>query len=227
MNESVSCASAGAGAASVLLVLAEPALAQQLQLPAFLQPGEKTDGQTAGYIVQLFGLLTVLSLAPGILISVTSFTRFIVVFSIMRSGLGLQTTPANLILVSLALFMTWYVMNPVVDRAWNDGLGPMMRNEISQEEGFRRTAEPFRRFMLANVRDTDLRLFADLSPRSGQESARRGALPSRFRRSRKPTAMIPSWALVPRSNRSSMPMPRSPEKMTAKRWPTAFSFPPS
>ncbi|RLQ88828.1 flagellar type III secretion system pore protein FliP [Notoacmeibacter ruber] len=146
------------------LVWSQPAFAQSLQLPALLQPGETADGETAGYIVQLFGLLTVLSLAPGILISVTSFTRFIVVFSIMRSGLGLQTTPANLILVSLALFMTWYVMSPVMDRAWNDGLGPMMRNEISQEDGFQRTAEPFRQFMLANVRDSDLRLFADLSP---------------------------------------------------------------
>ncbi|WP_114389859.1 flagellar type III secretion system pore protein FliP [Notoacmeibacter marinus] len=152
------------GAATLLFTAAEPAMAQGLQLPALLQPGEAADGQTAGYIVQLFGLLTVLSLAPGILISVTSFTRFIVVFSIMRSGLGLQTTPANLILVSLALFMTWYVMNPVIDKAWNEGLGPMMRNEVGQEEGFRKTAEPFRQFMLANVRDTDLRLFADLSP---------------------------------------------------------------
>ena len=150
--------------AALALAWIQPAFAQSLQLPAFLEPGGETDGQTAGYIVQLFGLLTVLSLAPGILISVTSFTRFIVVFSIMRSGLGLQTTPANLILVSLALFMTWYVMSPVVDRAWNDGLGPMMRNEISQEDGFKRTAEPFRQFMLANVRDSDLRLFADLAP---------------------------------------------------------------
>lgn len=152
------------GLLALLLLANSPAMAQALQLPAFLEPGETADGQTAGYIVQLFGLLTVLSLAPGILISVTSFTRFIVVFSIMRSGLGLQTTPANLILVSLALFMTWYVMNPVIDKAWNDGLGPMMRNEIGQEEGFKKTAEPFRQFMLANVRDSDLRLFADLSP---------------------------------------------------------------
>lgn len=156
--------SLGIALCAAAVLLTQPALAQSLQLPSFLEPGEAADGQTAGYIVQLFGLLTVLSLAPGILISVTSFTRFIVVFSIMRTGLGLQTTPANLILVSLALFMTWYVMNPVIDRAWNDGLGPMMRNEISQEEGFQRTAEPFRQFMLANVRDSDLRLFADLSP---------------------------------------------------------------
>ncbi len=168
------------GAATLLFAAAEPAMAQGLQLPALLQPGEAADGQTAGYIVQLFGLLTVLSLAPGILISVTSFTRFIVVFSIMRSGLGLQTTPANLILVSLALFMTWYVMNPVIDKAWNEGLGPMMRNEVGQEEGFRKTAEPFRQFMLANVRDTDLRLFADLSPApaAGDDEAEAPAQPN-------------------------------------------------
>src|SRR5690606_23541993 len=94
------------------------------------------EGQTVGTIVQLFGLLTVLSLAPGILIMVTSFTRFIIVFSILRAGMGLGTTPANMILISLSLFMTFYVMGPSFDRAWNEGVQPLVANEIDEQQAF-------------------------------------------------------------------------------------------
>ena len=137
-----------------------PASAQQLDLGGLTS---QLQGQTVGSIIQLFGLLTVLSLAPGILIMVTSFTRFIIVFSILRSGMGLPTTPANLILVSLSLFMTFYVMGPTFDRAWNEGVQPLMANEIQEEEALQRIGEPFREFMIANVRDRDFDLFADLA----------------------------------------------------------------
>ena len=147
-------------------VLAPAALAQDGGLGDALnnlaQPGG-IEGQTAGQIIQLFGLLTVLAVAPGILITVTSFTRFIIVFSILRAGLGLQTTPANLILISLAMFMTFYVMQPAADRAWNEGIQPMMSNEISQQEAMERISTPFYDFMLQNVRDQDLALFVDLA----------------------------------------------------------------
>ena len=147
-------------------MLAPAALAQDGGLGDALnnlaQPGG-IEGQTAGQIIQLFGLLTVLAVAPGILITVTSFTRFIIVFSILRAGLGLQTTPANLILISLAMFMTFYVMQPAADRAWNEGIQPMMSNEISQQEAMERISTPFYDFMLQNVRDQDLALFVDLA----------------------------------------------------------------
>jgi flagellar biosynthetic protein FliP len=146
--------------ALMLLVLVAPATAQQLDLGGLT---EQLEGQTVGSIIQLFGLLTVLSLAPGILIMVTSFTRFIIVFSILRSGIGLPSTPANLILVSLSLFMTFYVMGPTFDRAWNEGVQPLVANEINEEEAFGRISEPFRDFMIANVRDKDFDLFADLA----------------------------------------------------------------
>ncbi|PHP65746.1 flagellar biosynthetic protein FliP [Zhengella mangrovi] len=128
-----------------------------------LAEANRIEGQTAGQIIQLFGLLTVLAVAPGILITITSFTRFIIVFSILRSGLGLQTTPANLVLVSLALFMTFYVMQPAADRAWTEGLQPMMNNEITQAEALDRISAPFRDFMLQNVRQEDIKLFVDLA----------------------------------------------------------------
>ncbi len=131
----------------------------------------QADGSTIGTIIQVFGLVTVLSVAPGILITVTSFTRFIIAFSILRSGIGLQTTPANLILISLALFMTFYVMTPVFDRAWNDGVRPLVNNEITEAEALPRITAPFRDFMLRNVRQKDFDLFADLARGRGQEVA--------------------------------------------------------
>ncbi|MFP1633674.1 flagellar type III secretion system pore protein FliP [Zhengella sp. ZM62] len=148
------------------VLLAPPAFAQDGGLGnalSNLAQASEIEGQTAGQIIQLFGLLTVLAVAPGILITVTSFTRFIIVFSILRSGLGLQTTPANLILISLALFMTFYVMQPAADRAWNEGLQPMMNNELSQQEALERISAPFYDFMLENVRDEDIALFVGLA----------------------------------------------------------------
>ena len=111
----------------------------------------------------MVAILTVLSVAPGLLIMVTSFTRFTVALSFLRSGLGLQSTPANLVLISLSLFMTFFVMAPTFDRAWQNGLKPLMDNTISQQEAYGAITQPFREFMLAQVREKDIALFEDLS----------------------------------------------------------------
>jgi len=147
----------------LLVVVPEAASAQIPDLNSLLPPG---NGSTSGRIVQLMALLTVLSVAPGLLIMVTSFTRFAVALSFLRAGLGLQTTPANLVLISLALFMTFYVMAPTFDRAWETGVQPLMKNEISEEEAFLRITNPFREFMLAHVRDKDLQTFEALAAES-------------------------------------------------------------
>ncbi len=144
------------------------ALAQQIDLGGIGQ----MSGSTVGTIIQMFGLITVLSVAPGLLIMVTSFTRFIIAFSILRAGIGLQSTPANLILISLSLFMTFYVMAPTFDRAWNEGVQPLMDNRIEQAEAMGKIADPFRTFMLENVRDKDFDLFADLARERGQTVSR-------------------------------------------------------
>ncbi len=148
-----------------LLVLAGSgvAVAQQIDLGVIGQ----ADGTTIGRIIQMFGLLTILSVAPGLLIMVTSFTRFVIAFSILRAGIGLQTTPANLIIISLSLFMTFYVMAPTFDQAWNNGVRPLMDNQIDETEAFRRISDPFRAFMVRNVRDEDFNLFADLARERG------------------------------------------------------------
>lgn len=150
--------------AAILAGTALPASAQQLDLSAL----GNTDGATIGYIIQMFGLLTVLSVAPGLLIMVTSFTRFVIAFSILRTGIGLQSTPANLILISLSLFMTFYVMSPTFDQAWQNGVKPLMDNQITQTEAVDRISDPFRTFMMRNVRDKDFNLFADLARERGQ-----------------------------------------------------------
>jgi flagellar biosynthetic protein FliP len=121
------------------------------------------DPSATGRIVQLVLVITVLSLAPGLLIMVTCFTRFVIALSFLRAGLGLQTTPANLILVSLALFMTFYVMAPTFDRAWQNGLRPLVENKITEQEAYDRITQPFKAFMRDNVREKDLKLFEDLA----------------------------------------------------------------
>ncbi len=126
------------------------------------------DGSVASWIIRTFGLLTVLSVAPGILIMVTSFPRFVIAFAILRTGMGLATTPSNMIMVSLALFMTFYVMAPTFDRAWQNGVNPLLQNQINETEAMTRISEPFREFMLANTRDKDLQLFIDIAKEKGQ-----------------------------------------------------------
>lgn len=164
MSRKTALALLGAGlAAAGLLLVAAPAAAQGFDLSALLPEGE---GSTTGRIVQLVAILTVLSIAPGLMIMVTSFVRFVVALSFLRAGIGLQSTPANLVLISLALFMTFYVMAPTFDRAWAEGIEPLMRNEISEEEAFRRTVQPFREFMLTHVREQDLAMFQDLAATS-------------------------------------------------------------
>jgi len=144
----------------LVLLTALPAAAQVPSLDSLIPAGDAT---AAGRIIQLILVITVLSVAPGLLIMVTCFTRFVVALSFLRAGLGLQTTPANLILISLALFMTFYVMGPTFDKAWQGGVQPLMENKINEKEAYTRISAPFRVFMRANVRDKDLKLFSDLA----------------------------------------------------------------
>ncbi len=141
------------------------AKAQTVDLSTLIPGG---GASATGRIVQLVAILTILSVAPGLLIMVTSFTRFVVALSFLRSGLGLQSSPPNLVMISLSLFMTFYVMAPTFDHAWQDGLKPMMDNKITEQEAYGKVVEPFREFMLAQVRDKDLNLFEDLSKGSFQ-----------------------------------------------------------
>lgn len=149
-----------------LLTLAAAAQGSATGLPALDALLPAGNGAASGRILQLIALMTVLSLAPGLLVMVTSFTRFAVAFSFLRSGLGLQSTPANLFLVSLSLFLTFYVMAPTFDRAWNDGIKPLSENRITEVEALPKIVEPFREFMSTHVRPKDLQTFTDLASRT-------------------------------------------------------------
>ncbi|MBA4790672.1 MAG: flagellar type III secretion system pore protein FliP [Rhizobiales bacterium] len=154
------------------LLLAGPAAAQVPPLDAILQ--DTGGGAASGRIIQMVALITVLSVAPGLLIMMTSFTRFIVAFSFLRSGLGLPSTPANLVLLSLSLFMTFYVMAPTFDRAWEEGVKPLTAREITEEQALERIITPFREFMVTHVRPKDLQLFADLAAANGRTPPNQG-----------------------------------------------------
>lgn len=120
-------------------------------------------GQFTSKIVQVIALITVLSLAPSILMMVTSFTRMVIVFSFLRTAIGLQQSPPNAVLVSLSLFLTFFVMEPVFMQSYDNGIKPLMEEKISEEKAFEPITRPFHSFMLKNVRENDLALFIDIA----------------------------------------------------------------
>lgn len=144
-----------------------PAIASAQSISIDLGAGE---GSTTSRIVQLVALVTVLSIAPSILVMVTSFTRIVVVLSFLRSAIGTQQAPPNMVMISLALFLTAFVMAPTMERSWQDGIAPLLAEEIEPEEAFSRAVVPVREFMLAHVRERDLTLFVNLS-KSGPVAA--------------------------------------------------------
>ena len=113
--------------------------------------------------LQLVALITILSVAPSIIVMVTSFTRIVVVLSLLRTALGAQTAPPNNVITALALFLTAFVMAPVFQTAYTNGVQPLVAGQIQEAEAFNRTAAPFKTFMLKHVREKDLELFVNLS----------------------------------------------------------------
>ncbi len=150
-------------AAAMALLLPQSAVAQSVTLDL----GDSAS--STGHIVQLLVLLTVMSLAPAILITVTSFTRIIVVLSFLRSALGTQQTPPNIVLVSLALFLTGFVMQPSLQSSYQNGIAPLIENKISETDAFARTVAPLHDFMMSHVRRQDLQLFAGMANESVAE----------------------------------------------------------
>lgn len=118
-----------------------------------------------GRLVQLTALVTILSLAPSLLVMVTAFTRIVIVLSLLRGALSAQGTPPNIVLIGLALFLSAFVMQPTLEQAWLTGIQPMVEGQIAEIEGFRLAAAPFHHFMVANLRIEDLNLFLDLMHR--------------------------------------------------------------
>ncbi len=120
-------------------------------------------GSVSGQILRLVLLITVLSLAPSILVLATSFTRIVIVLSFLRTAIGLQQTPPNSVLVGLALFLTLFVMAPTMERVYRDGIEPLLAEEIDETAALERAGEPVRAFMLRQVRPEDLAVFAGIA----------------------------------------------------------------
>jgi flagellar biosynthesis protein FliP len=137
--------------------LADPALAQDISINL---------GQGGGVTeraIQLIALLTVLSIAPSILIMMTSFTRIVVVLSLLRTAIGIQQSPPNSVIVSLALFLTFFVMAPTISEINQTAMQPLIMEEITTEEALSKASEPVKRFMAAHTSTADLGLFVDMS----------------------------------------------------------------
>ena len=145
------------------LIWLMPAVAQAQTFS--LDMGELGEGgSTAARMIQLVALLTVISIAPSILIMVTSFTRVVIVLSFLRSAIGLQQTPPNQVVLSLALFLTIFIMMPQFEQSYNEGVVPMIEERISEQEAFDKITGPFHAFMMVHVRDKDLKLFMNMEP---------------------------------------------------------------
>lgn len=149
--------------AAAALVLPAPwggaAVAQSvsIDLGAQGQPG------ATARLVQLTALIGLLSLAPSLLVMATAFTRIVIVLALLRTAIGAQGVPPNPVLVGLALFLSLFVMQPVFEEAWRLGIQPMSEGRVGELDGLAAAAEPFRRFMAANVRESDLALFLELA----------------------------------------------------------------
>lgn len=154
---------------ALLLLLIGPYAAEAQNIS--IDMGQDGDATVSGRIVQLIALLTVLSLAPSILIMMTSFTRIVVVLSFLRTAIGVQQTPPNTVMISLALFLTFFIMAPTFQSAYEEGVLPLVNEEIDEIEAFEATTTPFKKFMLKHTRDEDLELFIEMSETGPYENA--------------------------------------------------------
>ena len=146
----------------------EPVAAQSLTLDLGAEQG---NGTVVGRVVQMVALLTILSLAPSILIMMTCFTRIIVALSFLRTAIGIQQTPPNTVMISLAMFLTFFIMAPTFQAAYDAGVKPLISEEIEEIEAFERGLEPFQAFMIRHVREKDLELFITMSKTPEVDSA--------------------------------------------------------
>jgi len=146
-----------------LLLLPGTVLAADPGIPAVTFTANPDGSADYSVTLQILGLMTLLTFLPAIMMMMTSFARIIIVFAILRQALGLQQTPSNQILVGLALFLTLFIMSPVLDKVNEQSVQPYLNEEITSIEALQAASVPFRGFMLAQTRETDLNLFMEIS----------------------------------------------------------------
>jgi flagellar biosynthesis protein FliP len=158
-------------AVAALVLLPMGFAAAQAAMPAIAIKTGADGAQSYSLTFQVLILMTVLTLLPAVLLAMTSFTRIIIVLSMLRQALGMATTPSNQVLTALALFMTFFVMSSTLNQAYSNGIKPYLDGQLAGEVAIDRTVQPMKKFMLAQTRESDLQLFTRLSGRSQYASA--------------------------------------------------------
>lgn len=169
---------------TLLCVLSHPATAQSITLDMGKGGGIGEAGTTSR-LIQLTALVAFLSLAPSLLVMMTAFTRIIITLSLLRSAIGAQGTPPNMVLVALALILTLFVMQPTLERSWQQGIEPLMDGRVEEMAGLQAAAEPFRDFMVHNARPNDVAIFYHLAGLKPQPAPANGA-----------AAPAPPWRVI-------------------------------
>ncbi len=149
--------------AAIAVVLCSANLSAQTLPKVSLQVGQSDNPSDLSTTLQIVILLTVLALAPSILIMVTSFIRFVVVMSFLRNAIGIQQMPPSQLLIGLALILTFFVMAPVINQSYSEGIKPYLDKQIDSDEAYDKAIGPFRKFMLAQTREKDLALFVNIA----------------------------------------------------------------
>ena len=141
-----------------VLLAPHMALAQTLSLDL-----DQLGGSTTARLVQIIAFVSVITMAPSLLVMVTSFTRIVVVMSFLRTALGTQQAPPNQVVIALSMFLTFFIMAPTLQRSYDEGLKPMMNEQVDQLDGLARIASPFHDFMILHTREKDLALFLEIA----------------------------------------------------------------
>lgn len=185
------------GCLAVCFALSHPALAQSVTLDMGKGGGIGEAGTTSR-IVQLTALVALLSLAPSLIVMMTAFTRIIITLSLLRSAIGAQGTPPNTVLIALGLILSLFVMQPTLERSWEQGIQPLMDGQVEEVAGLQAAAEPFRDFMIKNARPNDVAVFYHLAGLKPQNIAPSGELKKKDIKDEKVNATTarPPWRVI-------------------------------
>lgn len=179
---------------AVNIILSHHCLAQSVTVDMGKGEGIGEAGTTSR-LVQLTVLIGLLSLAPSLIVMVTAFTRIIITLSILRSAIGAQGTPPNTVLIALGLILSLFVMQPTLEQSWDKGISPLMNGDVEEMAGLQASAEPFRDFMIKNVRPNDLAVFyrlADMKPQNVKPESK----VSKNENTKENTTARPPWRVI-------------------------------
>ncbi len=161
---------------AILFLFSNAVMAADVGIPAFNLVTNEAGGQTYSVTIQILALMTMLTFLPAMIMMMTSFTRIIIVFAILRQALGLQQTPSNQVMVGLAMFLTFFIMTPVLEEVNQVAVQPYLNEELDTLSAVKAAGLPFHRFMMHQTRENDLNLFLNISKSPPVESSEQVAI---------------------------------------------------